>query len=314
MCDAPSRPEDHFAAASRASALALPMRAVASSTDVGWTSLLVEVRESAGMSAAYESLATPDQLLVLATQGEYDLERFAGGVWRRAVRQAGSGALTPGGETNRIRWDQRGTSPIRTVHLFLPQSVMRDAVEQFHRAGTPHRTDGLSAVAFTDPAITHVTLSLLSAMDAGAPDLYAQAVAQYLATHLLSVHRRDLYPSNDGRRPGLLTDQRLARVVEYMTVHYRESLTLERLAAEAGISKFHFVRLFKAAVGETPHRSLVRLRLSAARQMLGDTDLTIAEIARASGYGSAGHFDTAFTRHFGRTPTRFRQDMRTRTC
>lgn len=76
------------------------------------------------------------------------------------------------------------------------------------------------------------------------------------------------------------------------------------------MSKFHFVRLFRAAVGETPVAYLARLRLDAAGRLLRDTDLTVVEVAAACGYPRVTHLGTAFQRHAGRTPTAFRAAVR----
>lgn len=299
-----------FAPASRTAVLALPGRAVASSTRVGWTSLLLEarVREGAAVPAELEgeSPPTPDQTLAVSLSGEVQLSVLRNGVWRPAVRQAGSAGLTPGGVTDRLRRRSRGPDPIRTAHVYLPMAVFHDAVEHFRQAGAPHRAEPLNALAFRDPLVTHAVLALVRAVEAGAPDLYAATVAQSLAIHLLARHSGWEAWTDDRRNPGPIADRRLARVVEYMSAHFAEPLRLERLAAEAGVSRFHFARLFRAATGESPHAHLVRLRMSAARQLLRDTTLTAAEVAAATGYASPAHFTRAFARHVGRTPTTFR--------
>ena len=303
-----------FAAESRASILAHPGRSVSSSADVGWTTLLLESRESDGtgttQATEHESHPTRDQTLVVTLGGDYELESFNNGVWRRAVRQPGSAGLTPAGMTDRLRWRSRSPEPIRALHVYLPPSHFHDAGEHLRRAGAPHRTDALTSLAFHDPAVTHAVLGLARAVEAGAPDLYAQVVAQYLATHLLSRHSGWGDAADDRRSPGPLTDRRLARVVEYMSAHFREPLALERLAGEAGISKFHFVRLFRAATGESPHGYLVRLRMRFACQLLRDTDLNVGEVAAASGYSTPAHFGQAFARHVGCAPTTYRRRVR----
>lgn len=284
---------------------------IVSSADAGWTSLLLVACEAGdGDQTPFETAATPDQLLVLSLNGPSDLECFSAGRWRSSVRQAGSCGLTPGGATDRLRRRARDPHTIRTAHLFLPQAFFADAREQFRRAGTRCHDAQLNALAFRDPVVADVVLGLLGAVEAGVPDLYAQAAGQFLATHLLSRHSPWPDGTPDRRHPGLLTDRRLARVLEYMSAHHREPLALDRLAAEAGISKFHFVRLFKAATGETPHGYLVRLRMDAACQMLRDTDLTVAEVAAASSYASAAQFRAAFVRHAGCAPTAFRARAR----
>ena len=299
-----------FDPASRTAALALPGRLVESSTRVGWTSLLLEARVWEGAAALAgvggESPPTPDQTLAVSLSGEVRLAALRNGVWRHAVRQAGSAGLTPGGVTDRLRRRAHGPDPVRTAHVYLPAAVFRDAVEHFRRAGAPHRAEPLNALAFRDPVVTHAVLALLRAAEAGAPDLYAATVAQSLATHLLARHSGWGDWADDRRDPGPLADRRLARVVEYMSAHFAEPLALERLAAEAGVSRFHFARLFRAATGESPHAYLVRLRMRAARHLLRDTALTAAEVAAATGYASPAHFTRAFARHVGRTPTAFR--------
>jgi AraC family transcriptional regulator len=149
--------------------------------------------------------------------------------------------------------------------------------------------------------------ALLVAMDRGAPDLYADAAAQWLATHLLDRQGTGLQISTDRRLPGVLTDRRLAKVVEYMSANFADSLTIEQLAAEAAISKFHFVRLFCERVGEPPHAFLVRLRMDNARRLLTTTDLSIGDVAIECGYRTAAAFVAAFVKHSGKTPTKFRR-------
>jgi len=95
-------------------------------------------------------------------------------------------------------------------------------------------------------------------------------------------------------------------VIEFISSHFAEPLTLEQLAAEACISKYHFVRLFRDRVGQSPHRYLAEIRLDAAQRMLISSELSIAEIALECGYSTATHFSTAFARRVGMSPTSFR--------
>ena len=84
-----------------------------------------------------------------------------------------------------------------------------------------------------------------------------RAFAYALATHLLSEQaawRRSGSIDPDLRSQGKITDPRLARVLEYMSVHFAEPLDLTWLAREAGVSKFHFARLFRERTSTTPHR------------------------------------------------------------
>lgn len=86
-----------------------------------------------------------------------------------------------------------------------------------------------------------------------------------------------------------------------------EEFSLERLAAQAQLSKFHFSRLFKAATGRSPSRYHLDLRMNAARRLLRETDRSIIEIALEVGYPSPSRFAQLFRREAGLTPSEYRR-------
>jgi AraC-like DNA-binding protein len=81
-----------------------------------------------------------------------------------------------------------------------------------------------------------------------------------------------------------------------------ETPTLDELARVAAVSKFHLLRLFSAAFGCTPSAYAGRKRIERGRRLLEATSMSVAAIAEALGYESAGAFIRAFRRHFGVTP------------
>ena len=85
--------------------------------------------------------------------------------------------------------------------------------------------------------------------------------------------------------------------------------TLGEIAAAAAISKFHLLRLFKAAFGCTPSAYWRARRLDRGRSLLRATSMSVAEIASALGYEDASAFIRAFRRHFGTTPQAIRVDF-----
>lgn len=80
------------------------------------------------------------------------------------------------------------------------------------------------------------------------------------------------------------------------------NLSLEDLAQEAQLSRFHFLRKFKEQTGLTPARYLRRRRLSRGMDLLTLSDLPVKRIARMCGYRTSAHFCAAFRAHFGQTP------------
>ena len=100
--------------------------------------------------------------------------------------------------------------------------------------------------------------------------------------------------------------QSINRVIDYINDHLADPVDLAMLAETANISGFHFHRIFKAFIGESPGAYISRLRLERAAQHLKTTQLTLTEIAEKTGYQSQYALSKAFKKHFGVTPTAFR--------
>lgn len=303
---APGRAECVSAASLRC-ARALPATVVASSLACGWTSLLVERHRVEPDGEPFETLPTPDQTIVVMLAGEQDLACLREGRWRHALYRPGTIGMTPGGESDRLRRLPRKAGGTRAsfekANLYLPQAILRQAAEHYRRAGQRcHRS--LAALAFQDPVVAQTAVALLRAMTAGQPDLYAATAAHWLAAHLVTTREGRL--DSEVRTPGLIADRRLARVLEFMSARQGDALTLDELATEAGVSKFHFTRLFRAATGRSPVAFLFDLRMEAARDLLLGTGASVQEVAARCGFARAASFGTAFTRRFGLSPTAFR--------
>jgi AraC-like DNA-binding protein len=90
---------------------------------------------------------------------------------------------------------------------------------------------------------------------------------------------------------------------------FAEPLSLDALAGAAGYSKFHFVRAFADAYGETPRAYLTRRRIERAKDLLRGANLTITEVCMLVGFESVGSFSSRFKALVGVSPTRYRQQM-----
>ncbi len=165
----------------------------------------------------------------------------------------------------------------------------------------------VDALSLSDPLLFSLAKSLTPCISHQAPDLYADAAARMLATHIL-LASGTLKQEDVARNIGSdLTDSRLARVIDFMHHHFAKEITLDQLAREAGVSRFHFVRLFRSRLHVTPHRYLVRLRMNRAKLLLRTTDLDIHAVALACGYTHAGRFAAGFHATFGAHPSGFRR-------
>lgn len=102
----------------------------------------------------------------------------------------------------------------------------------------------------------------------------------------------------------------LRRAWDVADRNYAEALDLTAPAAAAGVSKYHFLRCFAAAYGETPMQYVTRRRIERASDLLRATNLTVTEVCTLVGYSSLGSFSQRFTELVGMTPT---EHQRTRT-
>ena len=98
----------------------------------------------------------------------------------------------------------------------------------------------------------------------------------------------------------------LRRVHDHIDVHHAEPLTLSGLAALVGLSKFHLVRAFRSAYGDTPMRYLSRRRIAHAQDLLRHANLTVTEICMLVGFSSLGSFSAKFTELVGESPVAYR--------
>ncbi|MDX2210506.1 MAG: AraC family transcriptional regulator [Sphingopyxis sp.] len=104
-----------------------------------------------------------------------------------------------------------------------------------------------------------------------------------------------------------LTPLKLKRVTEYVEENLELNIRLDDLAKAAGLSPYHFSRVFKLATGETPYHYLRSRRIERARTMLSQNSAPLAELALTCGFANQSHFTAAFTRELGMSPGRFRR-------
>jgi AraC family transcriptional regulator len=136
--------------------------------------------------------------------------------------------------------------------------------------------------------------------------LYADSLAQAIAARLLYFNERDRESSRCEASP--LPRRILQRVIERMQ-DLDAGLNLRTLAAETGYSQRHFIRMFRAATGQTPHRFVVQLRLEHAKRLLRQHRASLIDVAAEAGFSSHAHMTQVFRRVLGVTPSEFRKAL-----
>jgi AraC-like DNA-binding protein len=115
------------------------------------------------------------------------------------------------------------------------------------------------------------------------------------------------------RRPMEIKARDRRRAVEtalWIDANSQRQIDLDAAARQAGISPFHFLRLFANVLGVTPHQYLVRARLRHAARLLADEDIAITDVAYDVGFGDLSNFVRTFHRAAGVSPRAFRKASR----
>ncbi|QFZ86191.1 helix-turn-helix domain-containing protein [Variovorax paradoxus] len=136
--------------------------------------------------------------------------------------------------------------------------------------------------------------------------LYLESMCMVLCRELLLAQQQ----THEGRvaRPvGGLSPRAQRQVKEFLRENLDQKVELQALAAQAGVSPFHFSRAFKVSFGLPPHKYLLSLRIQQAATLLRGTREPITDVALSVGFSSSGEFARAFRQAMNCTPREFRQ-------
>jgi len=106
--------------------------------------------------------------------------------------------------------------------------------------------------------------------------------------------------------PSAADERRISEALRFIEANLSEPLPLERLAANAKLSEFHFLRTFKQVTKVTPHQYILRARLRAAALRLQTGSARVLDVALDAGFGDLSNFNHAFRAEFGVSPKQFK--------
>ncbi|HBS31419.1 MAG TPA: hypothetical protein DEA40_06715 [Parvularcula sp.] len=236
---------------------------------------------------AYEEVST-DYVASFVETGTFDLA--AGGrAWR--VRTGDVMLQRPG---LRFRASFEGPGFNDTCLTIVYLAANEDGFDPARSWDRANRT-----VLRAGDRLRYLQWLLARAVATGTPML-----AEHCATEIFAALPEDQPdPALSGRKFHWYAE-RVRHACERMDADYPSALTASELARDAGMSMFHFSRVFAALTGAPPHRYLLKARLSAAARMLKD-GRSVTETCYATGFNNLSHFTRSFARAHGRPPSRF---------
>lgn len=172
----------------------------------------------------------------------------------------------------------------------------------------PPRRELRQDMTLIDPQLASMMRLIATEVRRSSPHgaLYANSLSLALAAYLLNQHA--IGGRVTPRERGALRARQKTAVLDLIQDRLSGNLDLDDMAAAAGVSRFHFLRLFKNTFGVTPHRFVLDRRIEAAARLLEHTTLSLVEVAAQTGFSSQSHLGSAMQRCLGRTPGQYRRD------
>lgn len=271
-----------------------------SSRGLGWGALNIERREVEPSSDYFAGGTT--EHLVFVNLAEHHVVRESAGEITEGEYVAGQIAIQSAGSPVRWEWDTH----LNFLMMALdPPFLDQVAHEHFDMPGpvTLSRVEGKH-----DPLISNVASALVREVvgaDVGSRVL-VDSLAIVLAVHLVRHYAgRPARPASDAAAP---PTRAVSQAVRFIHENYASELNLADIGQAASLSPFHLTRVFKKAMGMSPHQYLVQVRVNSARALLaaGAGRRSLAEVAAAVGFADQSHLTRQFKRVLGLTPKQLR--------
>ncbi len=273
---------------------------ILSSQSQGWENLLVnQFRHPSGEAtchfenehAVYLSLA-PRPVRFLHIKEGRTHTGFCG---------KGNIAIAPAKVPFFARWNgENQFLEIRMASHFIAR-VARETLTK-----NPSALELLLGFRMRDPQLEAIAMLLFTELQQENPGnrLYIESLSNILAVHLLRQYTtaKPDVPIYEGG----LSQRQLMQVLDYINDYLHQDIKLTDLAALLDMSQYHFSYLFKQATGISPYQYLLQQRIERAKQLLKQSDRSIADIASTCGFNSHSHLSKQFRQLTGTTPKAYR--------
>ena len=225
--------------------------------------------------------------------------RGANGSWVQFLMERGSLTIVPSG-------------PVPEVRLLTSSDIIVCALEENFTSEIALEIDRQPAARadfnVRDASIEGLIGLMINDFEASRPfTLYSETLAHALAMRFLLYGNSSEHTLNSRVEP--LPPRILRRIRDRIEAELDSQLSLASLAKESGYSRAHFLRMFRAATGLTPHQYVLERRLSNAQQLLRQSKMFLADIALKCGFSSQTHMNDIFRKRLGVTPLEYRRDI-----
>ncbi|MGY1709301.1 helix-turn-helix domain-containing protein [Geodermatophilus sp. SYSU D00758] len=277
----------------------VPGRLTVHNRDAGWDGMSVR-----GYRYGPSDVAVPplrDYAVIAYRRGATPMRRRVHTRWTTENLRPGDVSLLTRAVESHWVWPR----DIEVVHVYLTQDELASTCRQMYERDVDdvalHDT-----VKAADPSIHRTVMQIAheAAQGAAGSKLMVDSLSCQLAVQILRKHAHVLFREAGGSDGLTFEQERIVR--DYVHHHLAETISLDHLAAVAGLSRFRFVRAFRATTGTTPHAFVLHQRVERARALLERTGTPIPDIAASCGFADQPHLTREFKKRIGVTPGRYR--------
>jgi AraC family transcriptional regulator len=280
---------------------------LASSKGLGWSAISADLRSH--VPGETQVMPREHVQLCFAVTGNENclVTRTGAGQHQETIPLTGTAWLSPPGIGDSVL---SISAPIpKGMHVYLPAMLFSRLAENFDLPKDPANSVRYVA-GIRDSVINSIVLSILSEMMAKSSvgAMYVETASLMLAAHIIRAYCDNGAPRLPAPGPSELDRVRILPVLDFISAHLADKITLSELAKVAGLSTFHFAHMFTHALGVSPHRYVSRLRLENAMKEITAGKSPLSQIALNAGFTSQASFTRAFSRATGVTPGEYRRN------
>jgi AraC family transcriptional regulator len=226
-----------------------------------------------------------------------------GGKLRHGREVAGDLDIIPAHTPAAWETKQSGTSLVMRV----PDELLRSVAAELDM--DPNNIEIADRFQLRDPFIEHIGWAIKADLESGGAGgrLFRESLGTALAARLLQRHSRRSLPMRDPH--GGLSAWKLKLVISHIEDNLESELSLAEIAQVAGVSVSHLKTLFRRSTGTPVHQYILRRRVERAKLLLQDQNLSIAQIAFATGFAHQSHLARHMRKILGVTPAVARKDL-----
>jgi AraC family transcriptional regulator len=216
----------------------------------------------------------------------------------------GEFAILPAGRKS--RW--HGLAPAH-LDIRLDPGKMDETATELRKAGE-RRFEFADVPRMRDPVVEHIAAIFRNELDRAshpAQDMLIESMAVALCAHLLRSYTNAV--GIEERSTASVDVAAVRRAIAYIEDNPDRTVSLRELAGAAGLSRFHFSRVFKNHLGLSPAKYIERTRVEQAKALIVSAEMSLANIAQAVGFADQSHFTRRFRVHEGCTPAQFAREQ-----